>query len=97
MTQEEEKSLRTFEASVRQLILQYRLLQEKHLELQIVLVEKDAQIASKAKQIEELKKSYADLKLAKMMEIGDDDLKDAKQKLSRLIREVDKCIALLNV
>ncbi len=97
MTQEEEKSLHTFEASVRQLILQYRLLQEKNLELQIVLEEKDAQIASRGKQIEELKKSYADLKLAKMMEIGNDDLKDAKQKLSRLIREVDKCIALLNV
>ena len=44
-----------------------------------------------------LRSEYANLKLAKMIEIGDDELKDAKTRLHKLIKEVDKCIALLNV
>ena len=32
-----------------------------------------------------------------MIELNDSDLKDAKQRLAKLVRDVDKCIALLNV
>ena len=40
---------------------------------------------------------YNNLKLARMMTVNGEDLQSAKNRLSRLIREVDKCIALLNV
>ena len=46
---------------------------------------------------EELKAAYESLKIAKMIEISDTDMKNAKSRLSKLVREVNKCIALLNV
>ena len=30
-----------------------------------------------------------------MLEIGDQDVAEAKQRIARLVRDVDKCIALL--
>ena len=39
---------------------------------------------------------YTDLKTARTLSLYDKDIKDTKQKLSGLVREIDKCIALLN-
>ena len=41
-------------------------------------------------------RDYQSLKMAKMMEITDGDLKDSKERLAHLIREVNKCIAVLS-
>lgn len=43
-----------------------------------------------------LKKQYENLKVAKTLAVGDTDNQAAKQKINKLIKEVDKCIALLN-
>jgi dsDNA-specific endonuclease/ATPase MutS2 len=45
---------------------------------------------------DELKKRYENLKVAKVLAEGDPENQAAKQKITKLIREVDKCIALLN-
>ena len=39
---------------------------------------------------------YNALKMARMVEITDGDLQGAKDRLSKLIREVNKCIAVLS-
>ena len=39
---------------------------------------------------------YTNLKTARIISINDNELRDTKQRLARLVREVDKCIALLN-
>ena len=44
----------------------------------------------------ELAESYKALKLAKIISANDLEIGDAQRRLSRLVREVDKCIALLN-
>ena len=46
--------------------------------------------------IKELETRYANLKMARMISVNDDEIRDTKQRLTRLVREVDKCIALLN-
>ena len=43
-----------------------------------------------------LEQKYGNLKLAKMLVASDDENKDAKNKIHKLVREIDKCIALLN-
>lgn len=43
-----------------------------------------------------LLKRYENLKVAKALADGDPDNQAAKLKINRIIREVDKCIALLN-
>lgn len=97
MTTEEQAALRTFETRVRQLILKHKELEKENRELRAVVGAKEQDISTLQQENQHLRSEYANLKLAKMIEIGDDDLKDAKTRLSRLIREVDKCIALLNV
>lgn len=44
----------------------------------------------------ELKTKYENLKLAKALELADSDGHDAKLKINQMVREIDKCIALLN-
>jgi vacuolar-type H+-ATPase subunit D/Vma8 len=43
-----------------------------------------------------LEQKYKNLKLAKMLAASDDETKDAKSKIQKIVREIDKCIALLN-
>lgn len=45
---------------------------------------------------EELDHQYNTLKLAKTFAANSGDSKDAKVKINRIVREIDKCIALLN-
>lgn len=66
-------------------------------ELYAMVDERDRQLAEAKAEIELHKRNYANLKLAKMIEISDDELKNAKQRLAKLVRDVDKCIALINV
>lgn len=90
MTPEEEIILKRFETRTRQLILQYQdLRQENELLRQ--------QVDNMKQELESVKKNYANLKMARMIDINDQDMKDAKGRLSKLIREVDKCIALLKI
>ena len=59
----------------------------KHLEMKFVSLNEEN---------EELKKRYENLKVAKVLAEGDPENQAAKQKITKLIKEVDKCIALLN-
>ena len=47
--------------------------------------------------LENLEQSYQNLKTAKMIEINNGDVAKSKQRFEALVRQVDKCIALLNV
>lgn len=97
MTAEEDALLRTLEARVTQVTLEYKALKDRYAALSRTMEEKDATIAALHSQIDCLQTDYANLKTAKMIDISSEDMKNAKSRLSKLVREVDKCIALLNV
>ncbi len=97
MTAQEEQALHLFETRVRQLILSYQKLAQDNQRLQQELVEKQQALDEALAQNQQLNMDYNNLKLARMMTVSGEDLQSAKNRLSRLIREVDKCIALLNV
>jgi predicted nuclease with TOPRIM domain len=46
--------------------------------------------------ISELEQKYANLKIAKSLLADHEDSHDAKIRVNRIVREIDKCIALLN-
>jgi hypothetical protein len=46
--------------------------------------------------ISELELKYANLKIAKSLLAENEDSHDAKIRVNRIVREIDKCIALLN-
>lgn len=79
------------------MILKYKELEKENRELYAQLDEKERALQMMTSENERLRNDYAHLKLAKMIEISDQDLNDAKGRVSKLIREIDKCIALLNV
>ena len=95
--QQHSKLTNEFEVRVQQLLKQYSELKKENYELYTMVDEKDTIIKKLKEEIERQNKSYHTLKLAKMIQIGDNDLKDAKSRISKLVREVDKCIALINV
>ena len=97
MTAQEEQALHLFETRVRQLILSYQKLAQDNQRLQQELVEKQQALDEALAQNQQINMDYNNLKLARMMTVNGEDLQSAKNRLSKLICEVDKCIALLNV
>lgn len=95
MTAQEHELVRQLETRVRQLLLQDKGLQEKHHLLEEQIAALDKQIGELVERNQELEKQYSDLKLAKILELGDSDTRNARQRINHLAREVDKCIALL--
>ena len=57
---------------------------------------KDEEIARLKAELRQSQSDYSNLKLAKMIEISDSELKGAKQRISKLVREINKCIGLLS-
>lgn len=91
-----EKTIATFETRMRQLILRFQELKKENEELSAV-IEKNAQdIKQLQERLEQGQNDYNSLKMAKMIEITDGDLDGAKERLSKLIRDVNKCIAILS-
>ncbi len=97
MTQEQEKELYDFEARVRQLVAAYRDEQRKSAALAEELAGCQQQLADAKQSLSVLQTNYDTLRTARMLEVSGTDVKDARQKMAHLIREVDKCIALLDV
>ena len=53
-------------------------------------------VAVLEEELEVVTKKYENLKLAKAMQSGYGDNRAVRQKISRIVREIDKCVALLN-
>ena len=89
MTAEEDALLRTLEARVTQVTLEYKPLKDRYAALSRTMEEKDTTIAALHSQIDRLQTNYANLKTAKMIDISSEDMKNAKSRLSKLVREVN--------
>ena len=91
-----EKTLAAFEARVRQLILRFQELKKENEELYALVGKNEEDIKVLKGKVAQAENDYNALKMAKMIEISDGDLQGAKDRLSKLIREVNKCIAVLS-
>ncbi len=69
--------------------------QREHMRLE--LEEKENEINRLKSEVSELQETCQSLKTAKMLEIYDGDVAKSKSRIESLIRQVDRCIALLNV
>ena len=93
--EQNEKTLTTFETRVRQMVLRFQELKRENEELYRLVEKSEQDIKSVQEKLAQTEKDYNALKMAKMMEITDGDLQGAKDRLAKLIREVNKCIAVL--
>lgn len=95
MTQVEQDMMMRLETRVRQLILQDKQLQERCIALQEKVAACDKKIGELKVENTNLANQYANLKMARMMALSDSDTRDARKRLAKLVRDVDKCIAML--
>lgn len=96
MTDEEKRQLKIFDGKVRQLLQSYQVMQKENADLYVEMDRKDEEIARLKAELRQSQSDYSNLKLAKMIEISDSELKGAKQRISKLVREINKCIGLLS-
>lgn len=91
-----EKTLNSFTTRVRQMILQFAEMKKENSELYAMVDERDAKIKTLEQKLEQAEKNYQLLKMAKMLEITDGDMDSVQKRVSKLIRDVNKCITLLS-
>ena len=97
MNQELRDIIIRLETRVRQLIMQQEKLVEEQDRLRKQLGEKDDEILNLQIQNEELKQQYSRLKMAKYIDMADNDVKDMRGRIRTMVRDIDRCISMLKV
>lgn len=97
MANKYEELARAFETKLRKLISEYKSLQEQNTLLKAELDRKQTDLMMAHQEILELRKNYDHLQLAKNMLGGSEAAKaESKQQIAKMVREIDKCLALLD-
>ncbi|WP_315391578.1 hypothetical protein [Prevotella denticola] len=91
-----EKILNTFATRVRQMLLQYEELKGENDELYTLVNRREQEIKQLQRELDQAHDDYNVLKMAKMLEVTDGDMETAQKRVSKLIRDVNKCITLLS-
>ena len=91
-----EQTLLTFETRVRQMILRFQELKKENNDLRASIAQNEEAIKQLKDQVAQADQNYNALKMARMIEVSDGDLEKAKQRLNKLIRDVDKCIGIMS-
>ncbi|SFO51291.1 hypothetical protein [Prevotella sp. tf2-5] len=91
-----EKTIAAFETRIRQMILRFQELKKENKDLYAMIEKNEQDIKQLQAKLDQGQNDYNSLKMAKMIEITDGDLDGAKERLSKLIRDVNKCIAILS-
>ncbi len=95
MTEDRDKLLISLEVHVKQVLLLCDKLKQENNQLRGELILKEEEIVSAKNEISVTKQKYDNLKIARTITAASVDVDTAKLKLSKLVREVDKCISLL--
>ncbi len=96
MTENEKRQMKSFEAKARQILSLYQVMKRENADLYAEIERKEEEIERLNSDLRQCQSDYANLKIAKMIEISDSELKNARQRISRLVREVNKCIGILS-
>lgn len=75
----------------------YQRQKERNAALQEQLSACQKELSEQRAALEAEKLRYQQLRTARMLEVSGDDVKESRARIARLIREVDKCIALLDI
>ena len=91
-----QETILAFETRVRQMILHFKQLKKENLELRAQIEKGKQEISDLQAKLTQADNDYNSLKMAKMMQITDGDLESAKARVQKMIRNVNKCIAILS-
>ena len=92
----QEDIISSLEEKIKRVIHVAEKLRANNGQLQQQIDELFGQLRAKNQEVEVLESKYQSLKLTKTMISTPDDIRSVKFQVSRMVREIDKCIALLN-
>ena len=95
MSDENNKLLVDLEVRIKQVMFLCDSLKDENERLKTEIRSRQKQIDETVKDLQQLKTRYDGLKIARTITAATVDVETAKLKLSKLVREVDKCINLL--
>ena len=96
MTNRYEELINAFEKRLRKLISEYKLLQEQNSVLKAELDRKQTDLMHAHQEVLELRKNYDHLQTARNLGGSEVEKAESKQRITKMVREIDKCLALLD-
>ena len=91
MTEDHKRLLAVFDVRVRDLMELCDRQKQKINELEDFLVQKEGELQQAMKTIEELNAKCDNMLTARVVSVNEGEMKSARMRLSKLVREVDKC------
>ena len=91
-----QETILAFETRVRQMILHFKQLKKENSELRAQIEKGKQDISDLQAKLTQADNDYNSLKMAKMMQITDGDLEGAKARVTKMIKTVNQCIAILS-
>jgi len=96
MTNRYEKLINAFEIKLRKLISEYTFLKEQNFMIKSELARKQTDLMLAHQEILELRKNYDHLQIAKNLGVSEAEKAESRQQITKMVREIDKCLALLD-
>lgn len=97
MTEQDQILLDDFKARLRLLIHRHDHLKAERQQLLDQLESLKNEISALKAENSQLLIKYDNLKIARVLSVSDSEKQQAKQRINKIVREIDKCIAQLNV
>ena len=96
MTNKYEELINAFETKLRKLISEYKSLQDQNIALIGELDRKHTDLMIAHREVLELRKNYDHLRIAR--DLGSDEASRiaSKKRINKMVREIDKCLTLLD-
>ena len=91
-----DKTIVEFQTKVHALILQFQNLKKENEELYAMLEKNESDVRELRQQLQVKQMEFDAFKAAKMLEVSDGDIQSARERLAKLIRDVNKCITVLS-
>ena len=95
MQEEEKQILEQFEERLKLLLGKYKELKSENQELARQIAEKEEQLTGLQSRFTNLEQMYNNLKQARMISLSYEEVDNAQEHISRLVREIDQCIETL--
>ena len=96
MTNSYEELINSFESKLKRLISEYESLKNKNASLQADLNKMENERNQAIKEKLEVQEDHDHLRMARYLNMSPKERKISKQYINKLVREIDKCLALLD-
>ena len=95
MTENDRTIISNFEEKLYKLIFEYKHYKEANERMARELQEKEELIKALKEHCSSIENNYNNLKQAKIISLSDSGIEGAKERISKLVREIDRCIESL--